>query len=367
VFVPAEHGAGEDAWSRERRADRVVADIARIVARVEQELAQARKTKDVVRVGCHSDQLIRLRATERTARDERSALRTAMFDGEGEAEWNALLESARRARALEADSRSCVGEEVAYAERKVTISTVSDDADALKEQTFRSHARLELSKDTVLADTRKSADKPAAIAAKQPAPPPTLTPPSTGQVHAVQAPHDPAMLIRTADLTLGVYEVEKTLNAVERTARRHGGYLSLRSDRRVTVRVPRERFEETLAKIEKLGDVVHRNVSAEDVTDQFVDLELRLKNALAVRTRLEKLLEGATVKDAVEIHKELAKVTDEIERFQGKLKLLRDRIAYSTITVALEPTEPTRLRQQALLPFPWMNVLGLSPLLQVNR
>jgi hypothetical protein len=109
-------------------------------------------------------------------------------------------------------------------------------------------------------------------------------------------------------------------------------------------------------------------VAAEDVTDQYVDLELRLRNAQAVRARLEKLLETASVRDAVEIHKELARVTEEIERLEGKLKLLRDRIAFSTITVSFERTEPQRVRtQQALLPFPWMRMMGLAPLLQVSR
>src|SRR5262249_5445821 len=122
-----------------------------------------------------------------------------------------------------------------------------------------------------------------------------------------------------------------------------------------------------LRRIEGIGDVLHRSVAAEDVTDQFVDLELRLKNAHAVRARLEKLLEGASVKDAVEIHKELAKITEEIERLEGKLKLLKDRIAFSTITVGFERTEPQRVRAQALLPFPWMRARALAPLLSVKR
>ena len=133
------------------------------------------------------------------------------------------------------------------------------------------------------------------------------------------------------------------------------------------MRVPRESFDPLVAKIERMGDVLHKNVAAEDVTDQWVDVEMRLKNATAVRARLEKLLEGATVRDAVEIHKELSKVTEEIERLQGKLKLLGDRVAYSTITVSFEPVQTQQVRSQALLPFPWMNTIGLAPLLKVPR
>ena len=175
------------------------------------------------------------------------------------------------------------------------------------------------------------------------------------------------MLLRSAQLTLAVFEVEKRMDAATAVASELGGYLALRSERELTLRVPRERFDLAMERLAKLGDVLHRSVVAEDVTDQYVDLELRLKNAQAVRDRLEKLLEQASVRDAVEIHKELAKITDEIERLEGKLKLLRDRIAYSTIAVRFEPAETQRVRTQALLPFPWMRVMGLKPLLEVSR
>jgi hypothetical protein len=181
------------------------------------------------------------------------------------------------------------------------------------------------------------------------------------------AAHDASMLIRSAQLSLAVFEVDKKMDAVQAIATDLGGYLALRRDREVTVRVPRERFDEALHRIESVGDVLHKSVAAEDVTDQYVDIELRLKNALAVRARLEKLLETASVKDAVEIHKELAKITEEVERLSGKLKLLKDRIAFSTITVTFERTEPQRLRSEALLPFSWMRTMGLGPLLQVSR
>jgi hypothetical protein len=174
-----------------------------------------------------------------------------------------------------------------------------------------------------------------------------------GQVTTVAtaAAHDTSMLIRTAEIALAVYEVEKNLSVVEANAKELGGYLALRSDREITVRVPKSNFDALVARIEKMGDVLHKNVAAEDVTDQYVDLDMRLKNALALRARLEKLLETATVRDAVEIHKELTKVTEDIERLQGKLKL----------------SQSQQVRSQALLPFSWMSTIGLSPLLQVPR
>ena len=113
--------------------------------------------------------------------------------------------------------------------------------------------------------------------------------------------------------------------------------------------------------------MLHRNVTAEDVTDEYVDLELRLKNARAMREQLASLLKSATVKDAVEIEKELAKVTDVIEQIEGRLKVMRDKVGYSSITVSLQASAPSTVRSNSLLPFSWLDTMGLEPLLNVPK
>jgi hypothetical protein len=169
-------------------------------------------------------------------------------------------------------------------------------------------------------------------------------------------------------VSLAVFQVEKGLDAVEKIGREAGGYLSVRLDNAITIRVPRDKFDQAIAAIEKLGDVTHRDIKAEDVTDEFVDLEVRLKNAYAMRTRLQELLAKAQVKDALEIERELGRVTEEIERMEGRLKLLKDRIGYSTITVSFQPVNDQPVRDSALLlPFPWLQDIGLSTLLNVHQ
>ena len=133
------------------------------------------------------------------------------------------------------------------------------------------------------------------------------------------------------------------------------------------MRIPRDRFQDVIAKIEKLGDVTHRDIKAQDVTDEFVDLQARLKNAYNIRDRLSDLLTRAAVKDALEIEKELGRVTEDIERMEGRLKLLRDQIAFSTITVTFTPLAPQTVHDSSLLaPFPWLQDLGLGSLLNVH-
>jgi uncharacterized protein DUF4349 len=202
--------------------------------------------------------------------------------------------------------------------------------------------------------------------AMAPAPPPAAgTAPVPRAV--ADAPHSAAMLIYTANLSLAVYQVEPQLDAVERIARELGGYLATRQDTAITVRVPRDRFDEAVARIEQQGDVLHRDIKARDVTDEYVDLEARLKNDFAMRDRLTQLLQRAAVKEALDIEKELGRVTEEIERLEGKLKLLRDQIAFSTITVIFAPLEQQTVHDTSLLaPFPWLQDLGLQSLLNVR-
>jgi hypothetical protein len=174
------------------------------------------------------------------------------------------------------------------------------------------------------------------------------------------------MLIYTANLTMAVYQVEHGLAEVERIARELGGYLAARTDLVITVRVPRAQFDKALKLIEPSGDVVHRDIKAEDVTDEFFDLEVRLRSARAMRDRLAKLLQQAAVKEALEIEKELARVADEIEHIEGRLKLFRHRVEYSTINVTFQPRGATVETRPLRLPFSWLDQLGLPHLLQLE-
>jgi hypothetical protein len=73
------------------------------------------------------------------------------------------------------------------------------------------------------------------------------------------------------------------------------------------------------------------------------------------------------VKDALDIQKELGRVTEDIERMEGRMKLLRDQIAFSTITVTFAALAPQSVHDSSLLaPFPWLQDLGLSSLLDVQ-
>jgi hypothetical protein len=174
------------------------------------------------------------------------------------------------------------------------------------------------------------------------------------------------LLVYSATVTLAVFGLESALDAVEQLARARHGYLVRRSDTSIVVRVPAAGFHGALAGVSKLGDELHRDVSAEDVTEQYADLEIRLRNAEVVRQRLEVLLaKAASVEDALAVERELARVTQSIEQLKGKLKLLGELVRFSTITVNFQARGVERVNSRTPLPFDWLKDLGLSHLLSL--
>ncbi|WP_437678526.1 DUF4349 domain-containing protein [Sorangium sp. So ce131] len=216
-------------------------------------------------------------------------------------------------------------------------------------------------------------------AAAGPAPPPPTSPPAAPAAPSGAAPAPspqttaaataaPApLLVYTAQIAMAVFEVGASLGKVEELARELGGFLARRDDRTITIRVPAARFDEALKRLDGLGDILQRNVVAEDVTEEFLDLGVRIRNARAVRDRLEKLLEkAAKVEESIQLERELARVSSELERLEGRLKYLRDRIAFSTLTVSFQPRSTETITPSGpRLPIDWLNELGLSRLLNL--
>lgn len=194
--------------------------------------------------------------------------------------------------------------------------------------------------------------------------------PVTGGESPAAAPSLPRqlMLIYRAELVLAVFQTKATLDKIEQLAQQLGGYLVQRNNDLIVVRVPVAKFETGLKDAAALGDELSRQVNAEDVSDQYRDLRIRLQNAEAVRERLAALLARAqNVEEALKVEEQLARVTTTIEQIKGKLKFYDELIAFSTITVRLQPhATQERLTPRVTLPFPWLHELGLSNLLNLE-
>ena len=163
---------------------------------------------------------------------------------------------------------------------------------------------------------------------------------------AAQANAD-RLVIKNATLSLEVQDVAQTEAAVHKRAGELGGYVlesatSGAGDEmstKIVFRVPVERFNEALAGVEGLASKLRsRAVQGNDITEEFVDLEARLRNLELTRDRLRGFLDQSTkVADALTVNSSLSAVQGEIEQIQGRVRYLQQSAAFSTITVELTP------------------------------
>jgi hypothetical protein len=108
----------------------------------------------------------------------------------------------------------------------------------------------------------------------------------------------------------------------------------------VVLRVPEPAFEQTLEQVRKLATLREESITGEDVTDEFVDTEARLRALRKLELRLMGLLEqSAKLNDLLQVEQEVARVNGEIERFEGRLRYLRERTQLSTITLTVHAPE----------------------------
>jgi hypothetical protein len=189
---------------------------------------------------------------------------------------------------------------------------------------------------------------------------------------------DPAsrLIIRTGQAGIEVDSLEPALNLLRMTAARIGGFVgnaNIQTGRNqvrqatVEIKVPAGRFDDLTDGLRPLGKIEFLNVAAEDVGEEFVDLTARTANARRLEERLLELLATRTGKlqDVLSVERELARVREEIERMEGRLRYLKARTQLSTLSIALhEPpplVSPTSGRNPLAeaLREAWRNFVGL--------
>lgn len=166
---------------------------------------------------------------------------------------------------------------------------------------------------------------------------------------------DPAlagpMIIRTGQASVEIDSLETAIAGVRALAQRLGGFiantqmqLGQRQYRSATleIKVPAARFDELLGGLQPLGKVEFVNVNAQDVGEEFTDITARVANGRKLEGRLIELLATRTGKlsDVLEIERELARVRQEIERMEGRLRYLRAHSATSTLNVTVHEKSP---------------------------
>jgi hypothetical protein len=147
------------------------------------------------------------------------------------------------------------------------------------------------------------------------------------------------LLIRHASIAI---EVERITGIAQRTAALAvalGGYVERSAESsqhsvHLVLRIPETRLDAALDSVARMGRVRARQASAEDVTEQIVDLDARVAALRASRDRLRQLLDrAANVTDVVAVEHELARIQGELDSLEGRLKSMRGQVALAELTV----------------------------------
>lgn len=177
-----------------------------------------------------------------------------------------------------------------------------------------------------------------------PAPMPSLT-------QVGRTPSFARQIIKNADLSLEVSDLDEAMNRATEIVSRLGG-LVVASNRgggpagrdgsrwaSLTLRVPADRFDAAMVEMRRLGRVVAESQSTQDVTEEYIDLDARAVNLEEQERRLRALLGRAVkIEEIMQVENELARVRTEIDGLRGRQRFLADQAAYSTANLSMRET-----------------------------
>lgn len=166
------------------------------------------------------------------------------------------------------------------------------------------------------------------------------------------------MIAQTVSLTIMAANYDEASAAIDRFAASQGGYVQkLTAEAQTgsprqfsaTLRIPANQLDGFLTEVRKLGHVEEESRANDEVTDQYVDLEARLRSARASEQRLLELLGTRTGKleDVLDAERELARIREEIESMDGQRVLLLHRVNYATVEVQLQEEYRERLNSES--------------------
>jgi hypothetical protein len=178
------------------------------------------------------------------------------------------------------------------------------------------------------------------------------------------------MLVHRGDVRVEVARPEEAMTTFRDQVVAWGGHLQSQTDHTLVVRVPVQHFEAAFAWVKQAGRVLSESRQAEDVTEEFVDLGIRLDNARKSRDRLLAVLQKADkVEDILKVEAELRRLTEEIERMEGRTKFLADQVALSTLSATFQAMADAPVKKGARQPsrFPWINRIGAERVVEDFR
>ena len=184
------------------------------------------------------------------------------------------------------------------------------------------------------------------------------------------------MIIRTGQAFIEVEKVDPAVLKIRQLAAQVGGYITNSSmsggrdqirQATLELKIPSPKYSDAVESLSTIGKVETVTSNAQDVGEEFVDVTARVTNARRLEERLISLLANRTGKldEVLRVERELARVREEIERYEGRLRYLSSRVAMSTLTITVhEPApilgnNPGENPIAAALRRAWRNFVGL--------
>lgn len=161
----------------------------------------------------------------------------------------------------------------------------------------------------------------------------------------------PSMLIRMGAASIEVDKLDPAIIKVRQLATQLGGYIANSSisggrdqvrSATLELKIPAARYDQAIGGLGGIGKVESVNTTVEDVGEEYVDISARVTNAKRLEERLVNLLATRTGKleDVLAVERELARVREEIERYEGRMRFLRTRAAVSTLSITVHEPFP---------------------------
>ena len=186
----------------------------------------------------------------------------------------------------------------------------------------------------------------------------------------------PTMIIRTGQAFIEVDKVDPAILRIRQLAAQVGGYIANSSisggrdqirQATLEIKMPASKYDQGVGELSTIGKVETVNSTAEDVGEEFVDVTARVTNARRLEERIITLLSTRTAKldEVLRVEHELARVREEIERYEGRLRFLSTRAATSTLTITVHEPIPVLGNTPGTNPIAaalrraWRNFVGL--------
>ena len=161
-------------------------------------------------------------------------------------------------------------------------------------------------------------------------------------------------LLKEGSIAFETDDPAKTSKSIREAVKKHEGYIASDQESKqggrvstsLLIRVPSERFDDLINDIARgVERFDQKSIEVKDVTEEFIDIEARLKTQKELEARyLELLKQAKNVTEILETEKQIGVLRGEIESMEGRLKYLTDRVAYSTLQVTFYKEVPDRTR-----------------------